>query len=106
MRVKEGKADFRRLLPPRNLRMSVVRSLGIDAAEVQAIGRALLDSETTKIKAHATLSASAFYEHELAIVPDPAPHPRHANVVGWKGIEEEDRATAIALAEVSVLTRY
>jgi len=106
MRVSEGKVAFKRLLPPKNFRMSVVRSLGLEAAEVQAIGRGLLDSEANRIKGHASIGAAAFQQHGLAIEPDPTPHPRHANVVGWRCVEEEDRAIAIALAEVSALTRY
>lgn len=103
MRPGEGKSHYRLLLPPANMRMSVVRSSGLDVAEVEAIGRALA---AATIKGHVTLAALTIFSHELEISPDPPAHPRHANVVGWTGVEEQDRAKAIALAEASSLTRY
>jgi hypothetical protein len=103
MRPAIGKGHYKAFLPPKTLRMSVFRSSGIGPGEVEAIGRAIV-SET--VKGHATVTVAAVTRQELRVQPAPAPHPRHADIVGWSGVEEEDRSAAMALADSSVLTKY
>ncbi len=90
-------------MPPAHRRLSVVRSTGIDAAQVEAIGREHVDKD---VKGHAILPVAAILARNLTIDPNGEPFPRHANVLGWADDDAINRLTAMALAGASVLTKY
>ena len=101
-----GKASYAAFMPPHEAgTISVFCAMGLDAAELQKLGRLHVQLNGPALKGHALVPASAFFNQGLSIEVDGKPHPRHANAVGWE-LDVKNRIIARALAEASVLRDY
>lgn len=68
-----------------------------DTAVAPALGNPILG--------RADLNSLHVYENGLTVNPSPAPHPRHADIVGWDVPSTETRLTAIRLAAAANFTK-
>ena len=69
--------------------MSVYRINGCADSNVWSIGRECVGQVSNRpVLARADLLSDDFFEHQLKIIPDTKPHPRHAVVVDWPELEE------------------
>ena len=85
--------------------ISVYRTDGIVAEEIQFIGAKFVEKPGSPLKGYCNLVASAFFVEGLHIVSDPIRHARHANVVGWAN-DPKNRIIAKKLSDQSDLVEY
>ena len=86
----------------KTLRKSVSIIEGLTEGEIWEDGRLVesLRTDAAKLKARADFHfAGGSLPAGLVIEPDPAPYPRHANLVGWPEDKKERQAKAQLLAD-------
>jgi hypothetical protein len=68
------------------LELSVYRADGATASELWGICEVHVDNKATArvAKARGTCLAGTFSDEGFSFDPDGIPHPRHANVIGWR----------------------
>ena len=77
-------AAKRSWLPDAQGRTSVYRVHGLGHGEIEDIGRVHVAQPRGKVLSGRTECQSVNLTNVgLDIIPDPEPHPRHANVTGW-----------------------
>lgn len=89
-------------LPYPGRELSVFRIIGLNKTEV--IELSLNARKDKRPKAYATLVANDVYNTNLALEPDNNPI-RHANIVGWPNLKEDQIELAIVLALSSKLNK-
>jgi hypothetical protein len=85
---------------------SVYRTQGIDESEIWGIGAEYVTARHSKrwpVLGRADLTAKDVFDAGLLIVPNPDPHPRHADIEGWPGQEEEIEMKITYLARKALL---
>ena len=55
------------------------------------------------ILARADLASMLIFKQGLNIIPEPSPHPRHANVTHWPSDKPQQKIKAMALANGAIL---
>lgn len=85
--------------------ISVYRTSALVNEQIRQIGQAYVARPGLPVVGHAMLIARNFTAHLLSVVPEPTPHPRHANVVGWES-DPKNRVIAHELAEIASLVAY
>ena len=80
---------------------SVYRTEGWAEGEIWIIGDQYvtqLHRDRLPVLARADLEAEDILTVDLRIVPDPIPHPRHANIVNWPDDQEKRQLKVVLLA--------
>lgn len=101
-----GRPSFTAYMPDGNGEKSVYRTQGLSTAEVREIGREHVEPLRGQLKGHADQLASVILDAGLAIELDTRPHPRHANIKGWKNSRPADRIVAEKIAQTALLHLY
>jgi hypothetical protein len=83
-------------LPPPDLQTSAFGIDGSDEGGIRWIADNVVAKESQRQPppARADISFEAVLAAQLAIVPDPAIHPRHVNICGWPAEKEKQLAAA------------
>ena len=103
-RQERPRGKYPLFLPFPRTELSVVRVSGLATSEIRAIG---VDHVCPDVKGHACVMATAVLDClGLSFDANGEPYPRHANVIGWSGIEPKDRLHAKKLADASELVEY
>lgn len=85
---------------------SVYRTQDMEEREIWEIGADYVTARHSKrwpVLGRADLIAKDVSDAELVIVPNPDPHPRHADIEGWPGREEEIEMKITYLARKALL---
>lgn len=85
---------------------SVYRTQGINESEIWGIGAEYVTARHSKrwpVLGRADLTAKDVFDAGLLIVPNPDPHPRHADIERWPGQEEELEMKITYLARKALL---
>jgi len=91
-------------LPPPNLEHSVYRTSSLDDSAIWKLGRSYVAEPRGKtLKGRGDLRASVILDTGLTLNSDPAPHPLHANIIGWPTDKHEQLQLAVELAEAASL---
>lgn len=91
-------------MPTSDGQTSVIRVNSLDDSEIWSIGVTYVASVSGRtIKARVEIIADKVTTTGLDIVPDPEPHPRHANIVNWPEEGSERILVAILLANSASL---
>jgi len=86
-------------MPPPSAKLSVYRIVGLCDPEVWQLGNEYVANIRGKpLVGRAEIKALEVTNCDLSVEATTVPHPRHANIKGWKGDTEKDRLTAIKLA--------
>ena len=97
-RVKHGA-----FLPSKEpLETSVSRTVGLGLAEVQAIGTLVGESRATALKAWGDVVVEDVLAIGLGVRPDAIPE-RHAAIIGWPELKDEQISLAQELAAAATL---
>lgn len=94
---------------PKTFTISIYRTTGCRERKVWLIGDLFVAHYRTdprKLVARADLDAGSFFDQGLIIVPNPSPHPRHADVTNWPNDKAQQKIKAIALAQVAALKMH
>jgi len=87
-------------MPPPDLKLSVFRIDGISESEIWEIGlKEVIESmsEPRSMHGRADIEAVNILKNNLQIDPDNTP-PRHANIIGWPELKEEQKSIAQEIA--------
>lgn len=85
-------------MPNRDGETSVYRIIGIDEAEIYEIGKEFYSDIIDKpLLGRADIVVLEILKHELTVEPEPAPHPRHANILNWPDEDEGSKRRLIAV---------
>lgn len=101
----QGHVKYNVFLPPIDKKkLSVYRIQGLDESEVWAIGDTFVASVQGKpLIARADILAEDVIGVSLSVTPEPAPHPRHADITGWPDDRPAQREYALRLARAAKL---
>ena len=105
--IKTGRVSFAAFMPsPKTLNISVFRTNGCGERKIWLLGDLFVaakrkDSRT--ILARADLASMLIFKQGLNIIPEPSPHPRHANVTHWPSDKPQQKIKAMALANGATL---
>jgi len=92
------------LPPSTNLAISAVWIDNLSDTEIWRIGDDVAGRARNKpTLARADIEAEIFTDLSLKILPDPEPHPRHVNILGWPSEKDERLALALELCAKSIL---
>lgn len=100
---------FSAFIPNRDGETSVYRTTGISDAKIWLIGEKFVRFPIAKVRGSCTLygrgdiKAQEILNANLALVPKPMPHPRHADILDWPENKESRLMLAIMLADKSTL---
>ena len=98
-RPSNGTVKHNAFMPNRKGETSVYRTKDLADDEIFEIGRIFFAEKIGKsLEGRADISAFEVFEKELAIVAQPTPHPRHANIVDWPPDKSQSRLIAVELA--------
>lgn len=100
------RVDYSAFMPDGRGEKSVYRTSGLGDAAIMEIGRRHVQSPQRGIKAEARVLAAAIFEASLTVEPAPRPHPRHANIRGYRGLRPADRILARRVADQANLVVY
>ena len=92
-------------MPPPNLKLSVFRIGNLSEPEIWKIGiKKVINkmNKPTNLHGRADIQALNILGNNLQIEPDNTP-PRHANIIGWPELKEEQKSMAQELAAKSSL---
>jgi hypothetical protein len=98
-RVK-NRVKPRAFMPPIDRKLSVFRTDNLSEPEIWKIGlKNVIEKivRPTNLHGRADIQALSIIESNLQIEPDNTP-PRHANIVGWPELKEEQKSIAQELA--------
>jgi len=98
-------------MPPPNLRESVYRTTNKTSAEIWEIGELFVagpmsekTGKTKTVQGRADITAVQITSKKgLNVSPDTAPHPLHANIIGWPEAKDEQKMLAVELANEALL---
>lgn len=85
--------------------VSVFRTSGMEKAEILVLGAQFVGRPELPLRGHCNLVAQDIFLEGLNVEPAPAPHERHANIVGWAA-DPKNRIIARKLAEKARLVAY
>jgi len=94
-------------MPPADLQLSVLRIDSLDEDEIWLVGDALVPHPPRfgTRSYRADLAVSEVRAAMLDVVAAPAPHPKHANIVGLPALREEQLETAKLLRDRAELKK-
>ena len=87
-------------MPPPDLNLSVFRIDNLSEPEIWKLGfKKVIDkmNQPRHLRGRADIQALRILENNLQIDPDNTP-PRHANIIGWPELKEEQKSIAQELA--------
>jgi len=105
-RAGTRRVDYSAFMPDGRGEKSVYRTSGLRNADVAHIGRHYVQTPERIIRAEARVLASAIFATSLTIEPAPHPHPRHANIRGYRCLRPADRILARRIADQAELVVY
>lgn len=85
---------------------SIYRTQGVEEREIWEIGYRYVTERHKKrwpVLGRADLTAKDVFDADLTIVPNPDPHPRHADIEGWPSQDEEIEMKITYLARKALL---
>jgi hypothetical protein len=92
------------LPPSTNLAISAIWIDNLSDTEIWRIGDDVVGRARNKpALARADIEAKILADVSLTILPDPEPHPRHVNILGWPTEKDERLAVALELCAKSIL---
>ena len=97
------------LLPNQNGETSVYRMSGISDSEIWLIGEEFVRTPIAKergscsIYGRGDIEVKEVLEANLAVIPKPKPHPRHADIMNWPKGKEKKQMLATYLANKAIL---
>ena len=84
--------------------VSVYRIINLKEDQVWEIGRVNVAVVLDKpLLGRADIVTSSVLNQKLRVDSDPAPHPRHANIIGWPPDKGEQKEIALLVAAESQL---
>lgn len=105
--IKTDHVSFAAFMPsPKTMDVSVYRTLGCSERKIWLLGDLFVAArrkDNRTILARADLASQLVFNQGLNIVPEPLPHPRHANVTRWPGDKPQQKIKAMALATGATL---
>lgn len=97
-----GKLRWNGFIPNKNGQTSVYRIDELPEATIWDIGNKFVlaeysgpEAQEKRLVGRGDLSVQAIFDQKLSVSPDPVPHPRHANIVGWP----EDKEDKVEMAK-------
>lgn len=79
--------------------VSVYRITNLKEDQVWEMGRVNVAVVLNKpLLGRADIVTSSVLNQKLRVESDPAPHPLHANIIGWSADKEEQKEIALVLA--------
>ena len=97
---EKGIVKYGAFLPDSNGETSVFRISNLDDVTVWQIGRLIVaPGHQSPLRARADIVTQSVLEEGLRVTVAPAPHPRHANIIGWSSDGSKHRLVALKLAE-------
>ncbi len=78
--------------------ISVFRTSAMPEAEIVGLGAQFVGRPDVPLRGHCNLLAEDIFSEGLNVEPAPAPHERHANIVGW-ATDPKNRIIARKLAD-------
>jgi len=102
IKKSEKRVRHTAFLPPKNRKLSVYRTSGMEEAEIWDIGRNKVAEVLKKtLYGRGDLQASDVTTTALRIEPDVQIHPKHANIEGWPDDDERIEQLTLLLAQVT-----
>ena len=105
--VKAGRVSSAAFMPsPKTLDISVYRTSGCGERKIWLLGDLFVAAKRRQnrgILARADLASQLVFNEGLDIIPEPSPHPRHANVTNWPSDKPQQRIKAMVLANGATL---
>jgi hypothetical protein len=86
--------------------VSVYRTGGCGERRIWLLGDLFVAAkrrDNRSILARADLAAQLFFKEGLEVIPEPSPHPRHANVTQWPSDKPQQKIKAMTLANAAAL---
>jgi len=103
-RPSNGTVKHNAFMPNGRGETSVYRTRDLIDDEIFGIGCVFFAEKIGKsLMGRADIAASEVFEKGLAIVSEPTPHPRHANIVDWPPDKSKIRMIAVELAAKATL---
>lgn len=105
----KNKVKYSAFMPNRNGETSVYRTTGISSTEIWLIGEKFVRFPIAKSHGSCTLygrgevEVKEILDANLALVPNPTPHPRHADISDWPASKENRMMLATMLANKAIL---
>jgi hypothetical protein len=100
--IKTSRVSFAAFMPSKKtMDVSVYRTGGCGERRIWLLGDLFVAAkrkDNRGILARADLASRLIFKEGLDIVPQPSPHPRHANVTNWPSDKPQQRIKAMALA--------
>lgn len=104
VRSSNNTVRFNAFLPPKSGKLSVYRTSEQSDSVIWDIGQVFVATpRQIQLIGRADLAAETVISEGLSVLPEPTPHPLHADIVGWTQDSSRDRLTAIKLAAMAAL---
>ncbi len=95
-----GRVKYGAFMPDSEIETSVSRTDNLSCNEIWEIGKNVAGKRVPTLKGRVDLIAWDVYDARLEVVPDPKEeNPRHANIVGWPKLKDEQILRATKLAD-------
>lgn len=86
---------------------SIYRTSDLGEKEIWEIGQEFVAKPTMRIlRARGDTAAAVIMDTGLNIIPDFAPHPRHADIDNWPSPKDKKKLLAIEIANEAALTIF
>ncbi len=103
-RTSDHTVKYSAYLPAPNGETSVFRTSSISGEEIWKIGLEFVAKPHSRsLYARGDTVASVIMKTDLEIVPEPTPHPLHANIVKWPTERDQQKMLALEIANESLL---
>ena len=104
IRTSNNSVRFNAFLPPKSGKLSVYRTSEQSESVIWNIGQVFVATPRQKpLIGRADLAVETVTSEGLSVVPEPTPHPLHADIVGWMQDSSHDRLTALKLAAMAAV---
>ena len=104
---KTGRVSSAAFMPsPKTLDISVYRIGGCGEKKIWLLGDLFVAAkrkDNRAILARGDVASELVFNEGLEIVPEPSPHPRHANISNWPSDKPHQKIKAMALAKGATL---
>jgi hypothetical protein len=98
-----NRVKYNAFLPASSGETSVYRVSTLSEEDRLSIGRTVSAQRRKILHGRAEVSMFTISEVGLTVVPDPRPHPLHANIINWPSEKSEQKLMAIKVADDSEL---
>jgi hypothetical protein len=104
-RAVQCRVSYSAFMPDKRGEKSVYRTTDLSAEQIRAIGREHVEPVRGPIKGEGRVLAEIIFDRGLTIEAAPKPHPRHANILGYRD-RAADRIAAQKIADHAKLVLY